>query len=743
MILLCAVLALQSDDLASKLRELSPVVVPAESERGKALPRMLYDDARVRMRAANVRETNAWRAIQTREDWERYRDAKIRALRESLGSFPPHGDLKPRVTKTFEGEGCRIENVVFESRPGLQVTANLYSPARPAASMPGVLVIHSHHNPKTQGELQDMGILWARAGCLVVVMDQLGHGERCQHAFKDASSYPAQFRPTRQDYAFRYNSAAQLHLVGESLVGWMAWDQMRAVDLLLARPGIDPERIILLGSVAGGGDPAGVTGAIDPRITCLVPFNFGGPQPETTFPLPDDAEMAFNYAGGGSWESTRNLRLSARDGFLPWVIVGSVAPRYLIHAHEFAWDRERDPVWKRYQKLFEFYGKPERLDSAKGRGSVRGQAPESTHCNNIGAEHRKAGIYAAFERWFKISPPEREPGAAERRPAEELLCVTPDVRMLPLHELLGVIAAERLAAGQSRRQDMSPAARRDALRREWARLLGDVEPVRDFKVTDHGKEALPGAAGQRLALEIGNITVPFLLLVPAKDGKHPVAVAFGQEGKAGLLKNRSKEIAELLAGGAAVCLADLRGTGETRPGSGVDRQSGLTSVSSTEQMLGQTVPGLRLRDLRTLLVYLRARPDLDGSRIALWGDSYAPVNAPDARIDHPWDAPKLPDFAHPAGAMVALFGMLFEEDVRAAWGRGGLESFASILGSPYLYIPHDAVIPGALAVSELDALAAAVAPRPVRFVESVDGLNRRAGPPVAAGPASWLLERLR
>ena len=41
----------------------------------------------------------------------------------------------------------------------------------------------------------------------------------------------------------------------------------------------------------------------------MVPFNFGGPQPETQFPLPADAELSFNYAGGGSWESTRNLPL--------------------------------------------------------------------------------------------------------------------------------------------------------------------------------------------------------------------------------------------------------------------------------------------------------------------------------------------------------------------------------------------------------------------------------------------------
>src|SRR5206468_4118143 len=119
------------------------------------------------------------------------------------------------------------------------------------------------------------------------------------------------------DYWFRYNTALQLYAIGESLVGWMAWDNMRAVDLLLARPGVDKDRIAIFGSVAGGGDPAAVTGALDMRIGLVGPFNFGGPQPETTFPLPADPEQAFNYAGGGSWESTRNIAFSARDGFMP------------------------------------------------------------------------------------------------------------------------------------------------------------------------------------------------------------------------------------------------------------------------------------------------------------------------------------------------------------------------------------------------------------------------------------------
>ncbi len=66
---------------------------------------------------------------------------------------------------------------------------------------------------KEHGELQDMGVTWARAGCLVLVMDQLGHGERRQHPCHSAADYARPFQAGRQDYYFRYDLGSQLHLV--------------------------------------------------------------------------------------------------------------------------------------------------------------------------------------------------------------------------------------------------------------------------------------------------------------------------------------------------------------------------------------------------------------------------------------------------------------------------------------------------------------------------------------------------
>jgi dienelactone hydrolase len=718
------------DSLVETLKALDATVVPPGDAKAKSLATMLSDDIRARRSAANQRETKLWREVKDRADWERFRDTRIQALRDSLGvpGVVPT-DLKLQVTGTHDGDGYRVENVVFESRPGLLVTANLYSPKEPAKSMPGFVICPSHHNPKTQGELQDMGMSWARLGCVVIVPDNLGHGERRQHPFRTAADFAGKFAVSRQDYYFRYNVGMQLHLVGESLISWIVWDLQRCIDVLLTRRGVDKDRIVLLGSVAGGGDPAAVAAAIDPRIRFVAPFNFGGPQPETIFPLPDDADAAFNFAGGGSWESTRNLRRSASDGFMPWVIVGAAAPRGLMYAHEFAWDQERDPVWKRLQAIYGYYGVPEQLSSCHGKGKVSGPAgPDNTHCNNIGPLHR-AGMYPAFQRWLKLEfAPEKE--FRERHKSEELLCLTPNIektpKLKPVHELSAALAAERAAAFRARIATLKPEERRQRLGQEWGRLLGDVAPAASVTATVIQQKAVGTATVERVTLEIEpGITVPLLILIPARySNKPPIIVGVAQEGKRAFVKQRSEALAHLLNGGAAVCLVDVRGTGETNVGDGGGRQSARAALSASELMLGSTLLGARLRDLRSVLKYLRGRPDLDGQRIAVWGESFAPVNAADRDLRVPLDAEKLPGQAEPLGGLLALLVGLYEPDLRAICVHGGLSSYASILLSPFCYVPHDVIVPGALTLGDLDDVAAALVPRPVRVEALVDGLNR-------------------
>ena len=107
-------------------------------------------------------------------------------------------------------------------------------------------------------------------------------------------------------------------------------------------------------------------------------------------------------------------------GVSPWVIVAAAAPRRLVYAHEFSWDRERDPVWKRLQRVFAFYGVPEHLAFAHGAGVLSGRPPEATHCNQVGAAHRGM-LYPPLQRWFGIPVPDEE--YRQRLPEEMLACL--------------------------------------------------------------------------------------------------------------------------------------------------------------------------------------------------------------------------------------------------------------------------------------------------------------------------------
>lgn len=704
-------------ELAEQLRNLDGRVIVLGTVRQPPLASMLARDVAARLRQANRAETQTWGQVKSRADWERYRDVRLQALRSSLGVETAPQKVRVRITGTHEGDGYRVDNLVFESRPGLPVTANLYRPAKYTASMPGILICHSHHQPKNTGARQDMAMTWARAGCLVLVPDHLGHGERRQHPFAEAAP---------NDYHFRYDNAIQLHLAGESLMGWLAGDLMRGVDVLLSQPGIDPKRILLISEPAGGGDVAAVTAALDPRITGVMVNNFGGPQPETAYPLPRDAEESFEYAGSGSWESTRNLRLSARDGFLPWVIVASIAPRRLIYYHEFYWDREQDPVWQRLQKVYGFYNAPEALAGVAGRGFVVGSEPENTHWL---AESREI-LYPTLQRWFAIANPSKE--FSKRRPAEELLCLTPEAskefKLEPLHTRLTQRTAERGDTFRKNLAQLNQGERRDRLRLQWTRLLGVVEPA-GAAVVKAGAAA-PRRQGQvtverlHLSTEPG-VVVPVLLLLPPQSQakRSPVVVAVAQQGKQEFLRQRADQLADLLKRGIAVCLPDVRGTGETSPGEARDRRSAATSISASEWMLGQSLLGGRLRDLRSVVRHLRQRPDLDGRRIALWGDSFAAVNPPERDLKVPHSAASRPAQSEPLGGLLALLGALFEE-TRAVYIRGGLSDYESVLHSSFCYLPHDVVVPGVVTAGDLCDLAAALAPAPLRLEGLVDGLNR-------------------
>src|SRR5262245_18107931 len=67
-------------------------------------------------------------ALKTKADAEAYVQAVRNKIRACFGPLPEKTPLNARVTGVVERHAYRIEKIIFESRPGLLVTSNLYLP---------------------------------------------------------------------------------------------------------------------------------------------------------------------------------------------------------------------------------------------------------------------------------------------------------------------------------------------------------------------------------------------------------------------------------------------------------------------------------------------------------------------------------------------------------------------------------------------------------------------------------------
>jgi hypothetical protein len=397
------------------------------------------------------------------------------------------------------------------------------------------------------------------------------------------------------------------------------------------------------------------------------------------------------------------------------------------------WEHYKDnPAWPRDNRVFQLYGVPGNVDKAYGFGDFPGPG----ECSNIGPAQRKS-LYPALERWFGIPTPASEP--EDRRPEEELASLTPavalELRMSPIYELAVKVAMPKLAAARAQMSALGPQERLNQLRVRLAAKLGDIEPNRKPTATLRWRKSLAGAEIEGITLDTDpGITVPLLLVRPAdtSDRPPPVVVAVSEDGKDRFLAHRSREIQTLLQAGLAVCLPDVRGTGETTSEMRRGLNSEEDSAAATEFMLGNTLLGARLKDLRSVLAYLAARQDIDGRRLALWGDSFAPTNPPRLLVDEliGWQiGPEIEYQAEPLGALLALLGALYEDSVRAASAVGGLVAYASILEDQFAYVPNDIIVPGILEVADVADIAGALSPRPLLIQGFVDGRNRLAAEP--------------
>ena len=240
--------------------------------------------------------------FQRLEDWRNR--ARTRYLAGLLG--PDTGPTPTvQVEHSFEFDGLAIEHLRWQLPYGPPTEAYLLKSANAKGPLPGILGLHDHGGNKYFGKRKITkitanpharmvehqqkyygGAAWAnelaKRGYAVLVPDAFSFASR---RFR-ADDLPERIKgglveqkPESPEEIDAYNrfAGAHEHLIAKSLFcGGMTWpgvfvaDDRAALDVLCARPDVDPERVGCCGLSGGGLRTVYLTGA-DPRIRCSVP----------------------------------------------------------------------------------------------------------------------------------------------------------------------------------------------------------------------------------------------------------------------------------------------------------------------------------------------------------------------------------------------------------------------------------------------------------------------------------------
>lgn len=605
-------------------------------------------------------------ACQDAESVKKYQSLVKSKLLDITNTFPEKTPLNAKVTGTIECEDYRIENVVFESRPGLHVPGNLYVPLKGNGPFPAVLEACGHStNGKAAEKYQKAAILLAKNGFVSFVIDTYAQGERqsVKHTQIDIGAM----------------------ITGTDLVAYQAWDNIRAIDYLCSRPEVDPEKIGMTGNSGGGTQTMYMMG-FDPRVKAAAP-SCGLHTRERMFTWNGLADGCHNFA----FEGMKLLE------FADYFILFAPKPALVLAG-------EKDMT-------FDIIAAAKTVREAKWFYKELGEQDKVDIFTVDDGHDFHKGLREGAVWWFNkylmnktgiVNEPE-----LTVQPDEKLWVTKTGQVLTGIENSISIIDVNIQNANDYKQNRVMFWKNNsiDTCIQKVKQLIKyeDKKNTQDIRYKYTGELVHKGIQLQKIILESRDgFPLPAILYIPESDEKSfPLTLYFSSRGKGSAFDSDSA-INVLIKSGRIVFAADLRGFGETTVNLGEFRKSfhdwnDQHQIAQTALYVGKTLIGMRVQDAIDCLDYLFTYPIIDKSDIEMIGvEQCGPVIIHAAALDQ---------------------RITNVKTIRS------INTWMEIIKNPTAKNQFKNVVPGSMKYYDLPDLVNFIAPRQIEIIEPVNAFG--------------------
>ncbi len=646
------------------------LLIPSCAFGGNTVNSPLYQHLLNQVRERLTERVNMVNEISTPEDLLARGEAVREAMQRGMGDWPDRTELNAKTVWTKDYGDHRIEGILFESRPGFYVTANLYLPTTGTPPYPAVLGPCGHGREAKAHDVYQ--IVWtnlARRGFMVLAYDPIGQGERL--SYLDEKGEPRFWGVTEHTHL-----GVKSLLLGYSFARDEIWDGIRALDYLESRPEVDKTRMGCTGN-SGGGTQTAYLMALDKRIRCAAPSCYL-------------TSLTRLFETIGPQDAEQNLMGQVAAGIDHADYIEACLPRAVLVCAAKKDFFDITGTWTSFREakgFYSCYGLPEAVDLVEAPGE------------HGFAETQRTAMYHWMARWLKGQIDEAPEPATEPKAATELYCTTNGFVMTSVSgsRTLSSIYAEEAAVLKEKRRVAIAADKEGKWIQEVARLANIGHYNELLWKAEKGPEGTADIKSTTFTVAVEPDWQLSAVLHEPATGARELPILWLRDaaaGEEGLEVVPDEEVHQ----GHPVLVVSLRGLDAAKryEGGELDQYFGGWQEAFMSLHLNRPLLGQRVEDIYAALSLLQSCYPGLAVRIVAEREAVPP----------------------------AVVATALDQHVKELVLVDGLISWDAIFQAPYSVGQLTNVVPGILKVADLPDLITAIAPRKVTVV-SPRGAERK------------------